>query len=846
MTVHNDDHQYGMYRETRVDSRWAEDHEIREKLYRFDVGGPNREYGGVPIGSDGQTVYLDHQDSHTIIFGNTGSMKTRRLGFPTVRTLIDAGESMIITDPKGEIYNRTSGPAKKNGYKIIVLNFREPRRSHRWNIFAEPYRLYHSGDRDKAAELINDFINNFILDKVSEKDPYWDQAAASLALGLTQMIITAASPEEANIKSLLYLRSSGIDGTGKGLIKTVMNRMPRTSFAYTNLNTVFIAPERTFECIVSEFDSHLRLFAAQTSLTNMLSASDFDLGSIGLRKTIVYIIMPDEKTTYHKLITSFIKAAYERLIAVAQDMEKFMLPVRVNFILDEFAQLPRINDFPQMISAARSRNIRMVLFVQSLHQLTSTYSEDAETIISNCNNLMFLTSRELPLLERLTQLAGTTKGGQNLITTAQLQRLSKEKGEVFCLIGRNYPYVSRVADIDEYSFVNSEPEPLPECSREPIKLFDLGRYYSEGRLDSLYVDPDMEGSEPFVPVDPFMNGAPAASRMTPPRPSPRSVPPVPLDANHPLPGVRKDVLDDLLRRISEEEDDDDLEILEDEEEEASAADDSEDGGAPSAASSEEIAGDNKSVERESAATTNTISSVSHERKQAAAPAAPAADPMMAFMMAEVGAPAPMKAADNTNTARIATQENSADANAGAYADNALPERNEPKPPQPAADEPPVVEEINCDTQEEVTDEQITQALEELRRELGALDEAIEEAKAAAEEVALPPELQVSQDGAAEMNFETQEEPAASNEAGDAAESQTSQEPAVANPLLEFELSAESGEPESTDEEEESLTDEPTDRRTLMQRVHDFFGIKPPEDGDDDDGDSDSDADDIEW
>ncbi len=123
----------------------------------------------------------------------------------------------------------------------------------------------------------------------------------------------------------------------------------------------------------------------------------------------------------------------------------------MNFILDEFSSLPAISDFPQMISASRSRNIRFILVVQSKHQLTQRYKEETDTIMSNCTNWMFLTSREIELLKELSELGGTT-GSNNgkLISVSWLQHLDKEKGECLILSGRKYPYVAVLPDIDAY------------------------------------------------------------------------------------------------------------------------------------------------------------------------------------------------------------------------------------------------------------------------------------------------------------------------------------------------------------------------------------------------------------
>lgn len=167
------------------------------------------------------------------------------------------------------------------------------------------------------------------------------------------------------------------------------------------------------------------------------------------------MIMPDEKTSYHKLVSVFVKQSYEYFIYLAQknlyeeEIRVGHLPIRINYILDEFSSLPTIADFPAMITAARSRNIRFVLFIQSKHQLKQRYGEETDTIVTNCVNWVFLTTRELSLLEEISKLCGT-KEQNPILSVSQLQRLSKEEGEALLLIGRNKPYIAKLPDIDVY------------------------------------------------------------------------------------------------------------------------------------------------------------------------------------------------------------------------------------------------------------------------------------------------------------------------------------------------------------------------------------------------------------
>ncbi len=111
--------------------------------------------GGVPLfyNKDKQQLAIDATDSHTLVVGASGSKKTRSLVLPAIKVLGYAGESMIINDPKGELFNRSAGELQQLGYNIITVNLRNPSVGHAWNPLQIPYSYYKSGDMDNASEF---------------------------------------------------------------------------------------------------------------------------------------------------------------------------------------------------------------------------------------------------------------------------------------------------------------------------------------------------------------------------------------------------------------------------------------------------------------------------------------------------------------------------------------------------------------------------------------------------------------------------------------------------------------------------------------------------------------------
>jgi len=484
-----ENYKFGRYIATDNDSRWADLDEIKNAstIANINIEADSCSGGGIPIISDGHMAYVDNSDTHTLIFGSTGSKKTRLFGMPLINILAMAGESFIATDPKGELYGKTSGLVAAKGYKTIVLNFRDLKQSDLWNPLALPYELYHGGKTEEAISLVNDLIAALAEpQRINSKDSYFIDLACSQALANLLFFIDTASSEEANIYNFVdfFATTCSPDYTQK-----LADNVADGSIASINYKSVLTnkAVEKTFANVSSCVATMLNPFIVRKTLCQVLSQSSFDIRKLGESKTAIYIIVPDEKTTLHFLVTMFIKQVYETLISEAHQQKSGKLPVRLNFVLDEFCNIPAIPDMPSMISAARSRNMRFFLMAQSLHQLKQKYGQDSETIKGNCDNLVFLTSREHTLLKEISDLCGYTSfkdsdGGikaQPLISISELQRFKKERGETLILHGRNYPFVTELPDIDEYKFKAYSPKKTKEHQLPQIMRYDVSKVLDE-------------------------------------------------------------------------------------------------------------------------------------------------------------------------------------------------------------------------------------------------------------------------------------------------------------------------------------------------------------------------------
>jgi type IV secretion system protein VirD4 len=458
-------------------SRWASEEEIKASLYKIIMNEKIPKFGGMPLYADSKGIYVEHEDYHTLIMGLTGAGKSRRIIMPSLWLFALSGESIIVTDPKAELYERTLPLLEEQGYNVYVINLREPKKSNCWNPLDIPYKLYKNGDRDHALELVTDMADCIVKDSAS-REPYWHNSAADLFTGLLAVLFECAKENEIHLKSLRTFKSEAFtenDDSSVFIKECFLDYVNKSSFVYSVLNGTVGVCDSTRGCIVSTFDQAMKAFFCQDGLLDMLSFSDFGMNSIGKKKTAVFLITPDENTIYHKLISVFVKQCYTELILEAQKYPDKKLPLRVNFILDEFANLPEISDFSSMISASRSRNIRFNLIIQGLQQLKHRYGVNAETIKGNCENWIYLHSRDFSLLDEIICLAGKKNSEENLLTVSMLQTLDKEKGEALVFHKRLHPFIANLKDIDQYPKLSNENSVIkyPENTRKATEIFSF-------------------------------------------------------------------------------------------------------------------------------------------------------------------------------------------------------------------------------------------------------------------------------------------------------------------------------------------------------------------------------------
>lgn len=356
--------------------------------------------------------YLD-EPTNTILLGATRSGKGRRLLIQSIWLNIIARINLLVTDVKGEMYAYTSPFAKEYGYEVRTLDFRFPEKSDHYNFMDEINQLLKEGNITKAVNKAWDIVTILVGEPQGER--IWsDGQCATIVAAI--LIVGQDAPEECkNLTNVYYFLAYMCEPdpeTGEMAITDYLNNLPSNHPARGAFQIAKIAPFRTRSSFFTSALATLRLFT-DWNVADITSRSDYKLSDIDTKKVITYIILPEEKTTFHPLGAMYIKQTYESLVeqAIERGGE---LDRRFIIRADEVGNFPKIPDLGAMVSAGAGRNIFLELVLQDYQQLEGKYKDDFRNIKTNCQLTIALKATD----------EGTTRSLSNSLGTYTIQTVS--------------------------------------------------------------------------------------------------------------------------------------------------------------------------------------------------------------------------------------------------------------------------------------------------------------------------------------------------------------------------------------------------------------------------------------
>lgn len=448
--------------------------------------------GGLPVLCDGHIATLNTEDQFSLIYGYSGSKKSRLLVsvLLCLLSITEKGESMIIPDVKGELCQgvlapKVRGSLKDNGYRIRVINFRDLN-GDGWNLLQQAYELYQNGQTEEAMVQLHNLtcvLSSFY--EGSASDPIWPKNAREYVMATTILLFECCRNRDQI--NLLSLASYATHESCEHLEKLVSMLPEKNNNIMTMLKSVLSQSERTRRSTMATVSSFFSDLIINEKLLRMLSVSTFEISELYEQKTALFLILPDETDTFRS-VTGLILSQISAALVKAAYQHGGMLPRRVNYVCDEFCNY-YIPGMDRNISAHRSRNIRWYLVCQSKGQLRQAYPKEYPVILANCQNIYFTGSPDPELLEELSEKAGYTNESEDgtprrLISATDLKKLKKgwDYSEVFISSGP-LTHVAELPDLDQYEFLTdyTEKPELPVYQYPP-----LNAYTSAQMLQDMY------------------------------------------------------------------------------------------------------------------------------------------------------------------------------------------------------------------------------------------------------------------------------------------------------------------------------------------------------------------------
>jgi len=348
-------------------------------------------------------VRSHRRNLNVLIIGGSGAGKTRFYALPNI---LNANCSFIILDPKGEITRTTGNLLKAMGYEIVVLDLLHMDRSHCYNPFEYLRNV------DDIQRLVSNIFASSTPKGAQAQDPFWDNSAAMLLKAIICLLYFEAPKEEQNFDMVMeVLRSSEVkeeDENHKSpldlLFDKIRDKDPNHVAVkfYDDFNK---AAGKTLKSILITLLSKLEKFNLP-SLAKLTMTDEMNLREVGKRKTAIFAIVPDNDTSFNFIVSILYTQLFQMLFEEADLSPNGRLPVHVHFVMDEFANVALPTDFDKILATMRSREISVSIILQNLAQLKTLYEKEWESIVGNCDELLYLGGNEQSTHEYISKLLG--------------------------------------------------------------------------------------------------------------------------------------------------------------------------------------------------------------------------------------------------------------------------------------------------------------------------------------------------------------------------------------------------------------------------------------------------------
>ncbi len=345
------------------------------------------------------------RNKNVIVIGGSGSGKTRFYVKPNLMQMPD-NVSYVVTDPKGTIIVECGTMLVRHGYRIKVLNTINFKKSMQYNPFH-----YIRSEKD-ILKLVNTIIANTKGEGEKATEDFWVKAERLLYTALIGYIWYEAPEEEQNFATLLeFINASETreeDEEFKNAVDELFEELEAENpehFAVRQYRKYKLAAGKTAKSILISCGARLAPFDI-AELRELTRYDEMELDMLGDQKTAMFVIISDTDDTFNFIVAIMYTQLFNLLCDKADDEHGGRLPYHVRLLLDEFSNIGQIPKFDKLIATIRSREISASIILQSQSQLKTIYKDAAETIIGNCDTVLFLGGKESSTLKEISETLG--------------------------------------------------------------------------------------------------------------------------------------------------------------------------------------------------------------------------------------------------------------------------------------------------------------------------------------------------------------------------------------------------------------------------------------------------------
>ena len=343
-----------------------------------------RRYQGIVLGMlDRKAVCVPEKtrlNSNLAVYGASGSMKTRSFCMNRILQGVSRGESLVICDPKSELYEKSSEYLRDKGYTVRVFNLVNPENSDSWNCLSEV----------EGQELMAQLFVDVIIKNTTgggKGDHFWDSAEMNLLKALVLYVDKGYPPEKRNMGQVYQL----ITLNSETALNSLFEVLPINHPAKAPYSLFKQASDSVRSGVIIGLGSRLQVF--QSELIKKITARDeIDLELLGQEPCAYFLVTSDQDSTFDFLASLFLSFVFIKLVRYAdKNCEGGRLPVPVHVLGEELTACGTIPDLSRRLSVIRSRNISMSCVFQNLAGLQNRYPLNLwQEILGNCDVQLFL------------------------------------------------------------------------------------------------------------------------------------------------------------------------------------------------------------------------------------------------------------------------------------------------------------------------------------------------------------------------------------------------------------------------------------------------------------------------